>query len=757
MNAAVRLAARSERWRSLGGGTIAAIVAFLPFARAVSRGESFYFRDLSLYFFPLRRFAVEGLRSLEVRFWNPYVHGGVPLALPPIAYPFDLLQVLLPDERGFSLLLALHLPLAAVSFFVLARSIVPSRAAAVGGAVAYSLGGFALSTVNLYVYLEAFAWAPLVIWSLVRAASGGRRRIAVAAALVAIATSTTAIEIVAQTVLIGALFALERNRTLSTSTRAGAAVVLGVGVCAAPLWVVAGAMTGSARAAGFPTEVTLAHSIHPMTLLQVVVGGLYGDLHRIADRFWGQNFFPLGFPYLLSLYLGATTLALAALGALQPHRLRFRLICMCMVALVVCLGPWAGLGPLVEALPLLRRVRYPSKAFFTVHTSVAILASLGLDTLARSTTARRSWRGLALALTGAFAVLVGARWLSPVFADATSWFLAHFFPSDAPMGLRRIWLSLILDDAARGGLLVGAGAVVAVLAAAGRLRAPLAVTGLVALVAVDLLRTGAGLNPTVTPDFFTPSPEARQWAQAARGDGRVFTCDVGQSRSYLALRGARPGGHETWSFALLAESLTPLFNVRERLSSALSPDLTMLVPVTQVSSPEEASCRDLVPLVPRLREAGVGHVLSLDPLFHPDLTRSGDIAPIRVAPAIIHTYAVRAPRVMVEVEGGEAARFRERPGDVQFESYARDSALAVVNMTPHAGWTARVDGLPAPVTHSREGRLMVPLAPGRHQVSLRYRPPGLTAGLLLSGFCGLLVCLFATSRPSRSPTIQEPR
>jgi hypothetical protein len=738
-----------ERWCSIGAAAIGALVAFLPFARGVLHGESFYFRDLSLYFFPLRRFVVEGLRHFEVRFWNPYVHGGVPLALPPIAYPFDLLQLLLPDERGMSLLLAVHLPLAAVGFFVLARSIELNRVAAVGAAVAYSLGGFALSTVNLYVYLQAFAWAPFVIWALSRAAQGGPRRIAVAAALVAIAVSTTAIEIVAQTLLIGGLFAFKRTRHGSASIRVVASVALGLGLAAAPLVVVAGAVAGSAREAGFSTEVALAHAVHPMTLVQVVVGGLFGDLNRIADRFWGQNFFPLGFPYLLSLYIGSTTLALAAVGAFRASPVRWRLVGLCLVALFVCLGPWAGLGPLVDALPLLRRVRYPSKAFFTVHTSVALLAGLGLDALARSADGR-AWRGLTAALTSAGALLVAAPWVPLLLPESARWFLAHFFPADATLEMRRTWLGLVVQDAARGGLVVVAAALVAILAATGRFRSRLAAGGLVALVAADLLRTGAGLNPTVTRDFFILSPETVQWAAAVRGTGRVFTCDVGQSPSYLRLRMARPGGHETWSFSLLADSLTPLFNVQAELPSALSPDLTMLVPVSRVTSPSEASCRDLASLLPRLREVGVSHVLSLDPLQAADLTPSGNIEPFRVAPAMIHTYALRNPAPMVEIEGGGASGFRERPGDVEFESHALESTMARVNLTPNVGWTASVDGQPAATMPSGDNRLAISIPRGLHQVALHFRPPGLTTGLLLSGLCGVLVCLLATSWPSQS-------
>src|SRR5512140_2177364 len=78
----------------------AAAVAFLPFARGALSGRVLYFRDLSILFHPFRRYVVEGLLQGEVRYWDPFVHEGVPLLYLPMAYPFDLLQALWPDERG---------------------------------------------------------------------------------------------------------------------------------------------------------------------------------------------------------------------------------------------------------------------------------------------------------------------------------------------------------------------------------------------------------------------------------------------------------------------------------------------------------------------------------------------------------------------------------------------------------------------------------------------------------------------------------
>ena len=70
-----------------------------------------------------------------------------------------------------------------------------------GGAV-YALGGLALSTLNLYVFLQAFALAPLVAGLLRRAARAGGRWVVVAGAGLGLGLSTLAVEFVGQAVLV---------------------------------------------------------------------------------------------------------------------------------------------------------------------------------------------------------------------------------------------------------------------------------------------------------------------------------------------------------------------------------------------------------------------------------------------------------------------------------------------------------------------------------------------------------------------------
>lgn len=326
------------------------LATFLPFLVGALSGRSFYFRDLSRQFFPLRRFAVEGLLRGELRYWNPLLHEGVPLSLPSLSYLPDLLQIFVPNEAGFSLLLALHVPAGALAFVALARGIGAGRLAAAGGGIVYALGGFYLSCLNLYVYLQAAAWAPLVILCLLRGAERAGRWQAAGAVVVALALSTTGAEIVIQSIAVAAVLLVARREPMRVA-RAGWSVTLGFGLAAPVFMVMRGLVTDSARGHGFPTPVVLAHSVHPLTLAQVVVGNLLGDLGNIANDWWGSNFFPLGFPYFLSLYLGATVLALAAVGALHGGKPRGRLVALAAIATVVCLGRWARLDTIVDALP----------------------------------------------------------------------------------------------------------------------------------------------------------------------------------------------------------------------------------------------------------------------------------------------------------------------------------------------------------------------------------------------------------------------
>src|SRR5574341_2608460 len=177
-------------------------VALLPDPYAAFPQWSYFFRDISLTFLPLRQYQASELAAGRVPFWNPYVHEGEFLL--PSFYPPDLLHVLDSSPEFVSWLLTLHLPLAALGAYALGRSRGMSHLGAFVCGTVYSIGGFALSTLNLYAFLQALALAPLVVLTCERAAARGGRWIAGAALALAASLATLAPEIVAQGVVLGA-------------------------------------------------------------------------------------------------------------------------------------------------------------------------------------------------------------------------------------------------------------------------------------------------------------------------------------------------------------------------------------------------------------------------------------------------------------------------------------------------------------------------------------------------------------------------
>jgi hypothetical protein len=711
----------SGRARGAALGVLVALIAFLPFLRGVVAGACFYFRDLSLYFFPQRAYALERLRAGELAFWNPYLHEGVPLSLPAVGYPLDLLGALSPSPSFLSLLLALHVPLGALLFLALARGLGLRREAACGGAIVYALGGFFLSTLNLYVYLEAAAWAPLVTLAIIRLLSDGsdRRTVAKAALCAGVALSTTGIEIVAQALAAGVVLGLGRRVAPAALVRVAAALGLAAALAAPVLVLVASQVADSARGLGFAPEVVLAHSVHPFALVQTVVGSLFGNPANLANEWWGQNFFPRGFPYVVSLYLGAVALALAVTGLLERRPPAGRLLLLLGGGLVLALGRYGGVLPLVAEAGALRALRFPVKAFFSVHLAVALAAALGLNALAEG----RAFRRFASVAGALGAALVGSTLLPLVAPSSMERFAAAFFPPGLSAVARAALLERVLGDAAVGGGLALIAALPALAVLAGRTSALRAAWLVTAVLAVDLLRVGAGLNPMVSSAFYSPSAELAARLPELRA-GRVYTCPPDTSRAYLEGRAAHAGEHEAWSFAVMFETLSPAFNVPLRVRTALSPDLTMLVPTDRVLAPEEGSCAELAQLLPRLRAAAVTTVLSLDALGDDELEPLFVSAPERINPLELHAYSLRGALARLELSApGRVEALSESANRLELAVDAESAARLVVRDAWAAGWRALVDGRPAPLQQARHRVLDLPA--GRHRVALSYEPPRL--------------------------------
>ena len=749
-------------------------VALLGDLRAALPVQTYFFRDFTATFFPLRVFAARELREGRFPFWNPYVFEGT-FHLPAL-YPPDLLLAAWPSPAFASWLLTLHLPTAALAAFWLSRELGASRPGAFLAGAAYALGGLALSSVNLYVFLQALALAPFVVGLTRRAALDGVRRSLGAAVVLALALSTLAVEFVLQALLLGLALGAVARPSLVGLRRLGVAVVLGVGLAGIPVALVLGLLPETARGAGFTPEVALGNAVHPAVLLQALMPHLFGLPSAPAEAWWGGRFFSKGLPYFLTIYVGPLTLSLAAIGAgLFPRRTRVVLLGLAFLGLWYALGESGFLAPLVSRLPLGGAFRFPSKALLLPYLAVSVSAGMGIDRLRQG---ESGWKRLVFWMAGASALAIGiAALMKAAPAGLVAWtgVVTGYWPRVADVARADAGVVLILAVCTWGiGLAVRRGL----------LRAEKGAALLTALVVADLLRAGAGMNRQVHPSFFDLEPQLA--ALRDPDGGRVFSYGLDQSPAFRAFL-ARGGRELTLaSFYVYRQMLGPYVNILDGLETPEGNDLTGFAPrarelTTGLYAPDEVGR-----LVPWLRNAAVSRVLSLDPLSHPALVPLGVYAPGRPGLAI-HLYAVDAPwpreavacrviderdperallrpyasgfdpRKDVTLAGAERAgcrRGRARrvgsvPGEERFDVEADGDGYLVVRASFARGWRARVDGVLAPVLPADGKHRAVRVPAGRHEVAFEYEPPGLALGLALTAFSLLMAGTLWVAVPTR--------
>lgn len=755
---------------------MALLVLLLDPGAALGSG-AYFFRDISLDYLPTRVFVGRELAAGRLPFWIPQLYEGTFL-LPPL-YPPDLLHALSQRPAFISWLLTLHLPLAALAAYALARELGLGRPGAALAGAAYALGGFSLSTLNLHRFLHALAWAPLMIAGLRRAARLGGAAVPTAAAAVAVSLSTLTFEFTLPALALALALALETAPTRAGLARLTVALATGLALAGLPLLVGFGMLGESVRAEAGVAPGSLSYSVHPFALLQALLAGLFGPLDSTGSVWWGAAFFTGGYPYFQSLYLGPVLLALAWAGWRGlPGRAALIVAAAGLVGLLWSLGPDGGLAPWLAGLPVVRSFRYPCKLYLLPHLATAVLAGAGLERLRHGT----AWRWLVAPLLGlllSFAALLALLGRDVELVGG----LFLLLPRDAQRASQALGA-----EALTALLLTGLALLVALAAGRGHLRPRLAAGLLGALAAADLWRAGAGLNPRVTEDFYQLHPAlAAERLSALPGEARVYSVPALESRTFRSWLRSGATGVGAPAFFVNRQLLDPFNNLLDGVDSAQSSDRTGLIPQATTLEDRERAVARLDAALPKLRDSAVARVLSLDALEHPAL-RPRALAPLGASGLAVHVYelADTAPRAHVacrvlpaasraealagalapgfapdhdvlleqpfsaECRSGSVRPLERWPGHERDEVELDGAGLLVLRESHARGWRAHVDGRDAPVLRANGRHRAVPLSGGRHEVTLDYHPPMLEAGLGLSGL-GLLGLLTLTARALRRP------
>lgn len=769
---------------------IAAVLATF-FAPAIFSASQFLFRDAGRMHWPMKRYIAERLRDGHLPEWNPYLGLGVPMvagAVDAVQHPFNLLLVALPFEIGFKLWVLLSYLVAATGGYAWARRLGRGWHASVAAGLAFALSGFLVSSSDNLTYLTTLAALP---WLFASAHAwlelGGAGRLAIlalASGLCAAGGDPQAWGFgVVALPLYSVLFARREGGALARMGRgAGAAVAACVG--AAPFIVpVLAWIPHSSRGVGLSEVEAARWNLPALRLLELALPHMFRDQEGALGSwvyivFGGGELTPI--PWVLSIYVGASVIALALLGAVRSPRARWLALGAAAFAWMA-LGAQGGLGRLASHVPVLSGFRYWEKMAVWPSLLLAMAAAYGIDALAdrdepgcaRFPAILGAAAALALALSGMLALAPdrAARLLEPRPPS----------PAAAPHFLQAAE-ALVLN--LRQGLLE-MGAVCAVLAIVvwvarrGALRR-IAPALLVLVVVSDLMAAnirGYTLASTFIVETRAPFGE---YLGAQPGLQRVFT------RSDLSSEGWRGLRELDADWIRAVHLLEPSLNVEYKVGNFQA--YAGMIPVRTDRFNVRAGSAQQVPHVGIL---GVGYfavptspdlardyglpppyaVAAFDPLIPAFLLRiphreraylAGELT--SVSRRLAMEFLLEASASLTErsvVEGavpdgyrpprGSARIVSDLPERVAVETESDGPALLVLNDVHAEGWKASVDGTAAQILPANYMARGVWVGAGKHLVTFTYRTPGLREGwaALFAGGAGLAAAAIARSRRRR--------
>lgn len=150
-------------------GFITILIFFYP---VIFTEQTFYFRDIQSIFYPMKSFLSQTLKSGSIPFWCPFYYCGAPFMSDiqsGVFYLPSLIFLVFSFPLSFNFYIILHVFLCVCFVYLFIRDLGLSVSAAIFSAIAYSYGGYVLSSINLLNNLTVITWFPAMLWSYQRA------------------------------------------------------------------------------------------------------------------------------------------------------------------------------------------------------------------------------------------------------------------------------------------------------------------------------------------------------------------------------------------------------------------------------------------------------------------------------------------------------------------------------------------------------------------------------------------------------------
>lgn len=702
-------------------------------------GRVLLFRDILHFILPQQAFAAAARAAGHLPLWDPGRYGGAPFFAEPgtgVLYPPNLLFHFLSPARAATWFVLLHLPVAGAGAYLLARRLSLSAPAAALAGCGYLGSGYLLSMHGGHYYLASAALFPGVCAALLGAADRQTpRAAAAAAAMVALAILNGEMQALVFAALFAAALALcgtaQRVRSVAWVS---AALLLGAALGAVQLVPSALFARATVRASGFSLPEAGTWALHPLRWIELLAAEPFG-VPWPDNGYWGTAFVSAAgrhLPWAVSLYLGPALLIPALLTGWPREGRRRALLVMAAFALLLAAGSLLPIFQLwLRIVPLADRFRYPEKYALVATLALALLGAWMAEELARMP--RRALLGFAAAAAVLLAAAAVA-WSGPGWLDETIARGLREAEANLPEGAAHAQL---IGSLLQGALLCAALAMAALAA-----RRNPAVMLPILLGAAFVAQGAHGLRVLSWGDgsFFAREPAfLAPWraALAPGSTGRVLndgSCRYPGGGSGSLLERVRAFEWDTGK-----QNFPLLFGLREALGYGATENARQVALVRNLHAAGlEATARTIGAAAILGCRGGQVRVEKV----------AGAIPRVRVAPPGYEVNSVRVPASEVNNVHVGAAVLEDRPERVRIA--ATGPGLLVLADTAAPGWTARVDGVAAPVRTVEAEFRAVDLREGEHEVLFEYSAPGLRAGAWVSGLA-LLVCLIGLAATARSP------
>jgi hypothetical protein len=364
---------------------VALVILGAFFGHLLLGREVFYGGDAARLYLAQQQILATSLSEGALPWWSVNLGAGYPLiaegetaALSPITW---LLHALFSPEVMLTVNTVLHVFLAGVGAFGLARAMGISAHAALLSGVAYALGGFTAAHMSHVSVISVSIWLPWLLWLYLRAldaeSPAGRRVYSAALAAVVclqflgghMQMSLLVLLALAGWAAYLLVFRLERGITLRRLLWPVLAILAGTALAAPQLLATLELAALSHRAGGLETEFFTSYSFHPLLSATYLSPYILG------------NPYPHGSIELMS-YTGLLPLALAGIALTQRGaRARWFFAALALGGWLLALGSWNPVYSLLVRVPVLNLFRAPARYLLWTSLSVAILCGFGLDRL----------------------------------------------------------------------------------------------------------------------------------------------------------------------------------------------------------------------------------------------------------------------------------------------------------------------------------------------------------------------------------------